>query len=251
MTNLVISNVVIKQDENLRYRLNDLHKASGLPKSKSPSEWLRIQNAQEFIANLKLENTVTGIHGTVDFKGMEPLITIQGIGKNQGSFAIKEVVYAYAMWLSPTFSIHVIRAYDALVRAEREELKWMIARSGTKQEYKNMTLAMKNHFLDKGEPVPQYAYSNDADMLNIIVLGMRSKQFKQMLGLDQKATIRDFLNKEQLEAFEYLETRNAGYLDDGLEYTERAIKLKGLFDKRFKDKILLSLETESTLTIGV
>ena len=69
MTNLVISNVVIKQDENLRYRLNDLHKASGLPKSKAPSEWLRIQNAQEFIANLKLENTVTGITEQLILKG--------------------------------------------------------------------------------------------------------------------------------------------------------------------------------------
>jgi hypothetical protein len=240
MTNLVISNVVIKQDENLRYRLNDLHKASGLSKSKSPSEWLRLQNSQELVELLR-----TGIHVLEQNQVVtEPLVTING-GNKQGVYGLKELVYAYAMWLSPEFHLHVIRAYDALVQAERKELEWLIARGGTKQEYKNMTLALKNYYLDKGEVAPFYAYTNDADMLNLIVIGMKSKAFKQMLSLDDNTKIRDYLNQEQLKAYEYLENRNAGYLDDGLDYTERAIKLKGLFDKKFKNKILESLDTVS------
>ncbi len=95
---LTISDVLVRQDDSGRYCLNDLHKAAGGEKRHQPSDWLRIQQTQELIAE-------------VEIPGFPGIVSKQGLG----TFAVKELVYAYAMWISAKFHVAVIRAYDALV----------------------------------------------------------------------------------------------------------------------------------------
>ena len=114
MTALVIANTQIRRDAVGRYCLNDLHQASGGAKRHQPSDWMRRQQTQELCAAL-VENpgAVPGIPGTAC---EAPIVVLQG-GFEQGTYAVKELVYAYAMWISAAFHLHVIRAYDALVTA--------------------------------------------------------------------------------------------------------------------------------------
>lgn len=97
--NLQIANVWIRQDAQGRYCLNDLHMASGGEKKHGPSYWLANAQTKELIEVL----SDTEI----------PVSVVKG-GGEQGSFVCKELVYAYAMWISPSFHLKVIRTFDAV-----------------------------------------------------------------------------------------------------------------------------------------
>lgn len=115
-TNLVpfsIAGVKINQDADGRYCLNDLHKAAGgddFPQGNPihrPGEFIRLQQTQELVAELES----AGI----------PAIKITA-GRFGGSFSVKELVYAYANWISPAFYLKVIRTFDAVVTGNHEAL---------------------------------------------------------------------------------------------------------------------------------
>ena len=98
MNAISISNVAIRQTENQLYSLNDLHKAAGNKAEHQPNRWLRNQQTQELIAEIEAE-------------GGKAYTTSQG-GKNRGTFVCKELVYAYATWISAKFFLLVIRTFD-------------------------------------------------------------------------------------------------------------------------------------------
>ncbi|WP_427500785.1 KilA-N domain-containing protein [Methylomonas sp. MED-D] len=106
---IVISDTPIRQDSAGRYCLNDLHKAAGGENKHRPSLWLKNQQAQELIDEISKA-------GIPALEQNQSLKVING-GNQQGVYVAKELVYAYAMWISPKFHLQVIRAYDALVAA--------------------------------------------------------------------------------------------------------------------------------------
>ncbi len=96
---LVIADITIKTDEEGHYSLNDLHKAAGGHVKHKPANWLQLQQTQELIAELENDG-IPSINRTV--------------GRYGGTYVVRELVYAYAMWISPKFHLEVIRAYDRL-----------------------------------------------------------------------------------------------------------------------------------------
>lgn len=101
---IAIAGVEIRQDAEGRFSLNDLHRAAGGEKRHTPSYWLNNQQTNELIEEI-------GNTGN-------PVSVIRG-GSNPGTFVCKELVYAYAMWISAKFHLQVIRAYDQMVREGR------------------------------------------------------------------------------------------------------------------------------------
>lgn len=112
---LVIGEFSIRQDEDGRYCLHDLHKASGALEKHQPAFFMRNKQTKDLIdeiersANLQIDQTHSAnLHSAVKIvKGGDVL--------KQGTYVVKELVYSYAMWISAKFHLMVIRAYDAMV----------------------------------------------------------------------------------------------------------------------------------------
>lgn len=103
---LTIANVDIHQDAEGRYSLNDFHRAAGGEKRHGPSYWLETEQA----TNLAKLLSDTGI----------PVSVIKG-GKAQGTYVAKEMVYAYATWISAEFHLKVLRTFDAVVSGDTDK----------------------------------------------------------------------------------------------------------------------------------
>lgn len=99
-TQLTIAGIAIKTDAEGRYCLNDFHKAAGGERRHDTREFLSRESTQELVAELAAEMTE------------KPVNMLRG--RNGGTFVAKELVYAYAMWISPAFHLKVIRTFDEL-----------------------------------------------------------------------------------------------------------------------------------------
>lgn len=101
---LVIDDTPIRQFDGL-FRLNDLHQAAGGEPKHEPTNWMR---------NDRTQSLVNEIEQSAD---LQTAIKVKNGGNNPGTYVCKELVYAYAMWVSARFHLHVIRAFDAIVTA--------------------------------------------------------------------------------------------------------------------------------------
>lgn len=101
MDNLVLNDTEIRTDEFGRYCLTDIYRASNLPAHKRP---------------VKFESTTS-------FKGIQEVLKVRTgtfvpyektRGRyNGGTWACKEMLIAYAMWVSPEFMVKVIDVFFA------------------------------------------------------------------------------------------------------------------------------------------
>lgn len=91
---LVIGGTTISQDTEGRYRLNDFHAAAGGEARHAPSNWLKL-NATSNLASA-IDKSLSVLQNPI------PAIkTVKGSSAKQGTYVVKELVYAYAMWIDP------------------------------------------------------------------------------------------------------------------------------------------------------
>ncbi|EKO3657473.1 KilA-N domain-containing protein [Vibrio metschnikovii] len=138
---VTISNVSIRQDEHGLYSLNDLHKAAGNQARHQPSRFIRLDSTQELITEISSYPDLGSSHR---------------VKNGKGTWVCKELVYSYAMWISPAFSLKVIRAYDNLVSEEKPQLP-------TLPNFSHIRLIIT---LDKGEPKHIQLLDDDEFVIN-------------------------------------------------------------------------------------
>ncbi|KAF6620522.1 Rha family transcriptional regulator [Paenibacillus sp. EKM102P] len=87
-----------------------------------------------------------------------------------------------------------------------EMKKFIQERQLARIEYPALTTMIK---MSHENPNP-FHYSNEADMINKIVLGMTSKKFKEKHSLKKHQGIRDFMSHQQVEAIVKLQQVDVG-----------------------------------------
>ena len=114
---LTILNSNIGMKDGL-YSLNDLHKASGGQDKHRPTFFLRLDNTKELIKEIDTENVrCVNMH---IYESVRVVKGIQADRNSQGTFVCRELVYSYAMWISPRFQLMVILAFDSMVSEQQE-----------------------------------------------------------------------------------------------------------------------------------
>lgn len=213
---LVVCDVPVSMNKDGLYSLNDFHKAAGGEEKDKPANWLRLDKTKELIQ---------------EYAGCSEMsITISVVkgGKNQGTFVCEELVYAYAAWISPKFYKLVLDTFKNTVHAEQQRKVYReLARDG----YKDLTKALKYSFEGIGKIPKFYHYSNEADMINRIVLGMTAKQFRTEHGLNDDDQIRDHQTPFQIFAIEQLQRMDDQLINLGFTVEQRRNALQKRFDE--------------------
>lgn len=200
-TAIAIADVVVRQDSKGRYNLNDFHRAAGEENRHRPSLWADNQQAKDLAAEIAQETGKAGI----------PALVLQRGGKAPGTYACRELVYAYAMWISPAFHLKVIRTFD---KAMADVGDWRKLRHQSASSFKVANDILKMVRQEQGKDTESHHYSNEARLVNWALQG----QFK---GLD-----RDALSAADLALLCHLEERNAVLIGRGLSYDQRKPMMK-------------------------
>lgn len=231
--NLTITGAKVRMDKDGRYSLNDLHKAAGGEQRHQPRYWLANDGTQALVDEIALAYPL-GDSGY-------PLSVIKG-GKDQGTFVCKELVYSYAMWISPAFSLRVIRAFDALVNGRLEDAQRIAARQAARLEAPDLTEAIKHRREVQGKQVAHYHFSNEFDLVNRVALGKSAKEFRAAHGIGPDDPIRDHLTNLEIRCVQALQRANTTMIDMGLPFEQRKTELHKIYVTRHAPGLLAEVK---------
>ena len=229
---VAICGVKIRQDDEGRYSLNDLEKAAkadGVNKDIRPNEWLSLQATGEIEGFLITENP-----------GFKPIAAKPG--RYGGTYVTRELIYSYAMWISPAFHLHVIRTFDAVVIGHIQLVEGKQARERARLEAPALTDAIKHGRLSAGKDVKHYHFSNEFDLINRIALGMPSKAYRAAHCISPTDSIRDHLTPCEIRCIEHLQRVNASLIDVGMDFESRKQKLSQIYIQRHSRALLSEIK---------
>lgn len=157
---LVIGDFTIRQDEDGRYCLNDLHKASGGSDKHRPTYFIRNDQTQELIKEIERSSNMSFDQKDNHCENSHSAVKVINGGTNRGTYVVEDLVYSYAMWISAKFHLMVIRAYRSLtmewllngkqtISPEQAGILYNIVHTrakGNKNLIVQMWSRLKNHF---------------------------------------------------------------------------------------------------------
>lgn len=222
--------------------LTDIAKKRG---SQKPNEvirtWLRNSNTIPYLEAWERMNNPSFKDGNFDTFKIETIdnkdiITIKrylemtgaiGItssaGRYGGTYAHRQIAFEFAGWIEPVFRLYITTEFERLKLEEAKRLnqEWDFGRFLSKINYPLQTEAIKENILPRLAKKDQpFAYSSEADMINLIIFGLTARQWRESQP-DAKGNIRDHASLIELTVLANLESFNAQLIKVGASQEAR------------------------------
>ena len=188
----------------------------------SPSKWISLTNSIGFISK----------RGKYD----------------GGTFAHPDIALEFASWIDPAFKLYLIKEFERLKYNEnyQNEIEWSIRRLLSKTNYKIHTSSIKENIVPNlTEKQKQYVYADEADVINVSLFGMTSKEWREK-NPDLKGNIRDHANILYLVILSNLEVLNANMIENKINQRERLEQLNNIAKKELEiltnDKNIIGIQ---------
>lgn len=118
---------------------------------------------------------------------------------------------------------------EASIQAERD-----LARV----EYRPMTNAIKLSKEAEGKEAEHYHFSNEANLINRIVLGTTAAKFRKDNDIGKTEAIRDYLSAEQIRAITELQRADTVFINMGWDFERRKAELVSLFERNHRQPLI-------------
>jgi hypothetical protein len=173
------------------------------PFGKSPKDFLKIGPTKEYVEEIFKEDLNP-------IKTVDDLVCVKR-GKYGGTWFHNELAFEFAGWCSAIFRRNLHKWTESRLKKEAE---WKRSRLEAKTGFLPMTEAIS----EIHDPTKPYHFSNEANMINRIVLGMPAKEFKKQMGIEN---VRDGATAAQLAELNNLQIINTGLIKIGMQFQDR------------------------------
>lgn len=161
-------------------------------------------------------------------------------GRYGGTYSHIDIALEFGMWISAEFKVYLIKEFKRLKEAEtnQQSLEWSVQRMISKINYHIHTDAIKENLIPNALTKEQATiiYANEADLLNVALFGMTSKQWHHS-NPNFEGNIRDQATLEQLVVLSNMESINALLIQQGLNSQERIMQLNQVAITQMKSLI--------------
>ena len=195
------------------------------------SDWLRNRNTLEFLSvwesiyntsfnygefaiiknSSGLNNFKISVKQWVEKTNAKGLVSSPG--RYGGTYAHKDIALEFGSWISAPFKLYLIKEYQRLKEIENNplNLEWDVRRILTKTNLVLQTDAIKEHLIPNISWNKKYAYTDEADLLNLVLFGVTAKQWRTENPTRVKLgeNIRDSASINELIILTNLESYNA------------------------------------------
>ena len=152
-----------------------------------------------------------------------------------GTFAHPDIAFEFASWISPEFKLYLITEFERLKVNEsyQNKIHWSVRRELAKTNYKIHTDSIKYNIVPNlTEKQKQYVYANEAELLNVALFGMSSKEWRNN-NPNLQGNMRDYADIIQLIILSNLENLNAEMVEQGLPQSKRLERLNSIAQNQY------------------